>query len=73
MFLSNGKMEINNKKTFTGEYINKKVLIVFLDGENHFSKKTGICTYKDNYDIILDNKDIIPRGRMIRGEILEDE
>jgi len=53
-------------------YINKKIKVIFYDGVNHVSTKFGVCTHSDELDLILDNKDIIPRNKLIRAEILEE-
>ena len=52
--------------------IGKFIFIIFEDGTNHFSKKTGICTNNSDSEIILDNKTIIPKQRVVRMEILGD-
>ena len=51
--------------------LNKKLIIIFEDGDNHVSKKEGICTEDTELQIILDNKDIIPRSKIFRMEILK--
>ena len=34
-------------------YLNKKILVVFSDGTDHYSKKVGICTVKNQEELIL--------------------
>lgn len=51
--------------------IGKKVLIIFEDGSEHFSRKEGICTDNNDVEITLDNKHIIPKSRIIRTEVLK--
>lgn len=55
-------------------YIGKQVLVIFEDGQNrdgtpHISSKEGICTNTNSQEIILDNKHIIPKTRIVRAEI----
>ena len=50
----------------------KHIMIVFEDGKEHISKKTGKCTSNTEFEITLDNKHIIPKSRIIRIEILGD-
>ena len=54
-------------------YTDKRILVVFQDGDRHFSKKEGICTGCNSQEIILDNKHIIPRNRIYRCEIIEGQ
>ena len=52
-------------------YLGKELLIIFEDGaDGHVSKKSGICTTSNHLEIVLDNKHIIPRNRIIRAEVL---
>lgn len=49
--------------------IGKTILIVFEDGDKHYSKKIGKCTSNTDVEITLDDKHIIPKSRIIRMEI----
>jgi len=52
----------------------KEVKVIFSDGENHYSKKTGIVKSVDNIflTIVSDGKqEIIPISRIIRMEVDE--
>ena len=49
----------------------KKILLIFEDGQQHFSKKIGICTSLTSQEVFLDNCHIIPKHRIIRMEVLE--
>ena len=51
--------------------IGKKIKVIFEDGKDHVSSKFGICTSNSEYEIILDSKNIIPKSRVIRMEVLE--
>lgn len=53
------------------EYIGKKLIVIFEDGQNHASKKVGICTDRKSYEVCLDNKHIIPQHRLWRMEVVE--
>ena len=48
----------------------KKILIIFEDAKDHYAKKIGICTSSSDIEISLDNKDFIPRNRIIRIEVM---
>lgn len=50
--------------------IGKRILVIFEDGDKHFSKKIGKCTANSDVEIILDNKNIILKSRVIRMEVL---
>jgi len=50
--------------------INKKMKIIFYDGDNHYSQKEGIVTSVDDFCIVLDDKCVIPKKRIIRGDII---
>ncbi|KKM74520.1 hypothetical protein LCGC14_1399450 [marine sediment metagenome] len=50
--------------------IGKKILVVFEDGKDHYSKKVGICTSNNSSEISIDNKHYIPKSRIIRSEVL---
>lgn len=52
--------------------IGRDILVIFEDGEHHFSKKSGKCTGNDSIEISLDNRHIIPKSRVIRIEVLDD-
>ena len=54
-------------------YFQKSIILYFVDGSNfHVSSKKGLCTYADNFEIGINNKDFIPRHRIIRIEIIEE-
>ncbi len=50
----------------------KKVKIIFLDGENHYSSKTGTVVSVDSDFIYLDTGivEVIPKSRVVRMEVL---
>lgn len=50
--------------------IGKKILIIFEDGKDHISNKTGICTKNNETEIGIDNKHFIPKHRVVRVEVL---
>jgi len=52
--------------------IGKKILVIFEDAKDHYAKKVGICTSNSEIEISLNNKDFIPRNRIIRIEVLEN-
>ena len=52
-------------------YIGKNLKVIFFDGETHISSKDGVCTHSDELELILNDKHIIPRSRIIRAEITE--
>lgn len=53
-------------------YIGKRILVIFEDGSGHYSKKEGICSESNSYSIILDNKHIIPKMRIYRAEVKDE-
>ena len=53
--------------------IGKKILIIFEDGKEHVSKKTGICTDNNEFEVVIDNKHFIPRQRIIRVEVTQND
>lgn len=57
-------------KEGNGNYIGKKVA-VFFDDLGRVSRKDGICTYSDTTEIILDNKMVLPKARIVRIEVKE--
>jgi sRNA-binding regulator protein Hfq len=48
----------------------RKVKVFFDDGEK-ISWREGSITSEDQYSITLDHKQIIPRGRIVRMEVVE--
>jgi hypothetical protein len=50
--------------------IGKKVLIIFEDGTDHFSRKEGTCTEASDVEVVVDGKHFIPRSRIIRIEVV---
>ena len=53
----------------TNGIIGKRVFLIYEDGHNHYAKKTGVCTFNSNYEIVLDDKILIPKSRIIRIEV----
>ena len=53
-----------------GNYIGKRILVIFEDGKDHFAKKDGVCTDSNEQEIILDHKHIVPRSRVVRMEVI---
>ena len=50
-------------------YLNKKVAVFYDDGANHVSRKDGICTFNSSSEIVLDDRVIIPKNRVVRIEV----
>ena len=49
----------------------RKVKVYFDDGEK-ISWREGRISYQDQFSITLDHKHVIPRGRIVRMEVIED-
>ena len=53
------------------KYYIGKYLTIFYDDLGSVSRKDGICTHSSDSEIILDNKIIIQKSRVIRMEVRE--
>jgi len=56
------------------ELKNKRIKVIFLDGNEHYSKKVGIFLKNDNDFLWIrtDSVEIIPKSRIIRMEVLDE-
>jgi sRNA-binding regulator protein Hfq len=49
----------------------KKIKVFFDDGEK-IAWREGILTSKDDFSVVLDDKNVIPISRVIRMEVVEN-
>ncbi|MBD3204517.1 hypothetical protein GF327_09580 [Candidatus Woesearchaeota archaeon] len=61
-------MERNERKN---GLIGKKLIVVFEDARDHYARKTGTCTLFTDTELILDDKHLLPIGRIIRAEVID--
>jgi hypothetical protein len=49
--------------------IGKRIKVYFDDGER-ISWKEGLVSFQDDYSITIEDKHVIPRGRIVRIEVV---
>ena len=48
----------------------KQIVVIFEDGTGS-NKRTGLCTKIDDFFVVVDDKDYIPKNKIIRIEVLK--